>query len=106
MLMALGIYICYRRQRVQETSQVCDVVGKAPCLSISWPGVGVVAGGRCLESAKAPTPLMLDVLVSDQFSLLCFRVECGSATLILLISLIDTLLLKVSEIQESPENKL
>lgn len=38
MLMALGIYICYRKQSVQEASQVCDVVGKAPCLSISWPG--------------------------------------------------------------------
>lgn len=65
MLMALGIYICYRRQRVQETAQVCDVVGQAPCLSVSWPGVGVVAGDRCLESAKSLTPLMLEVLVSD-----------------------------------------
>lgn len=67
MLTALGIYICYQRQSVQKASQVCDVVGKAPCLSINWPGVGVVAGDRCLESAKSLTPLMLEVLVSEQF---------------------------------------
>lgn len=66
MLMTLGIYICYRRPSVQEASQVCDVVGKTPCLSISWPGAGVAAGDRCLESAKSLTPLMLEVLVSDQ----------------------------------------
>lgn len=64
MLMALGIYICYQRQSVQEASQVCDAV--VPCLSISWPGAGVGAGGGCLESAKFLTLLTLQVLVSDQ----------------------------------------
>lgn len=66
MLMTLGIYICYQRQSVQEASQVCDVVGKAPGLSISWPGAGVASGDRSLESATSLTPLMLEVLVLDQ----------------------------------------
>lgn len=71
MLMALGLYICYQRQSVQEASRACDVAGKVLCLSISWPGVGVGAGDRCLVSIKFLTTLPLEASVSDQFRVHC-----------------------------------
>lgn len=71
MLMALGLYICYQRQSVQEASRACDVAGKVLCLSISWPGVGVGAGDRCLASVKFLTTLLLEASVSDQFRVHC-----------------------------------
>lgn len=84
MLMVLGIYICYQRPSAQEASQVCDVVGEVLCLNISWPGLGVGAGDRCLESAKSSTILTLEVSVSDQF-----RVQYASGWNKVLILLSD-----------------